>query len=79
MKELIMLAIVFIYGTVEILIGLSTDPLYFMPIEGNEVKEILGLGTVAYVIVYTIFMCVWVNAFYVIPILWKKYVKKNKE
>ena len=79
MKELIMLAIVFIYGTVEILIGLSTDPLYFMPIEGNEVKEILGLGSVAYVIVYTVFMCVWVNAFYVIPILWKKYIKKDKE
>ena len=79
LKELIMLAIVFAYGVVELLLDLSTDPLYFMPIDGNEVKDILGLGSVTYVIVYTLFLCVWVNAFYIIPMLWKKYVKKEKE
>ncbi|MBE5740778.1 MAG: hypothetical protein E7349_08050 [Clostridiales bacterium] len=79
MKELIMLVIVFAYGVFELLLDLSTDPLYFMPIEGNEVKEILGLGSVAYVIVYTIFLCVWINAFYLIPMLWKKFVKKEKK
>ena len=74
-----MLVIVFAYGVFELLLDLSTDPLYFMPIEGNEVKEILGLGSVAYVIVYTIFLCVWINAFYLIPMLWKKFVKKEKK
>lgn len=79
LKEIIMLVIVFAYGVFEILMELSTDPLYFMPIDGNEVKDILGLGSVPYVILYALFLCVWINAFYVIPMLWKKYVKKNKE
>lgn len=79
LKEIIMLVIIFAYGVFELLLDLSSDPLYFMPIEGNEVKEILGLGSVAYVIVYTLFLCIWINAFYVIPWVWKKYVKKSKE
>ena len=79
LKELIMFAVVFVYGALEIVMGLSTDPMYFMPIDGNEVKEIFGFDTVTYVIVYTVFLVVWVNAFYVIPLLWKKYVKKDKE
>ena len=79
LKELIMLAVVFAYGVIEILLDLSTDPLYFMPIEGNEVKEILGLGSVAYVILYSVFLCVWINTFYVIPMLWKKYAKKKEQ
>ena len=74
-----MFAVVFVYGALEIVMGLSTDPMYFMPIDGNEVKEIFGFDTVTYVIVYTVFLVVWVNAFYVIPLLWKKYVKKDKE
>ena len=77
LKEIVMLAVVFAYGVLELALDLSSDPLYFLPIAGNEVKEILGLGSVAYVIVYSLFLCVWVNAFYVIPILWKKYVKKT--
>ena len=79
MKELIMLAVVFIYATFEILIGIEANPMYFMPIDGNEVKDILGLCSTAYVLVYALFVCVWINAFYVIPMLWKKYVKKDKE
>ena len=79
LKEIIMLVVVFAYGVVELLLDLSTDPLYFMPIEGNEVKTILGLGSVEYVIVYTLFLCVWINAFYVIPILWNKYIRKDKK
>ena len=78
LKELILFAIVFAYGVVELMLDLSTDPLYFMPIDGNEVKDILGLGSVAYVILYSIFLCVWINAFYIIPMLWKKFVKKQK-
>ena len=76
LKELLLLVAVFAYGTLELFLDLSSDPLYFMPIEGNEVKTILGLGSVAYVIVYSLFLCVWINAFYVIPMLWKKYSKK---
>ena len=78
LKELILFAIVFAYGVLELMLDLSTDPLYFMPIDGNEVKDILGLGSVAYVILYSIFLCVWINAFYIIPMLWKKFVKKQK-
>ncbi|MBQ3235807.1 MAG: hypothetical protein IJA97_06595 [Clostridia bacterium] len=77
MKELIMLAVIFVYAVVELLLDLSSDPLYFMPIEGNEVKEILGLGSVAYVILYTVFLCVWINAFYLIPMLKNKLSKKK--
>ncbi len=79
LKELILLAVVFVYGVLELKLNLSTDPLYFMPIAGNEVKEILGLDSVPYVIVYSLFLCVWINAFYVIPMLWKKFVKKKEE
>lgn len=77
MKELIMFAIVYVYGVIELLLDLSSDPLYFMPIEGNEVKEILGMGSVVYVIVYVLFICVWVNAFYLIPMLKNKLSKKK--
>ncbi|MBE7084592.1 MAG: hypothetical protein E7368_00880 [Clostridiales bacterium] len=79
LKEIIMFAIVFVYGTLELpyFLDLSSDPLYFMPIDGNEVKEILGLGTAAYVIVYTLFLLLWVNAFYLIPMLWRKIFKKE--
>ena len=73
-----MFAIVFAYAVLELKLNLSSDPLYFMPIEGNEVKEILGLGSVPYVIIYVIFLCVWVNAFYLIPMLWKKLAKKKQ-
>ena len=79
LKELILFAVVFVYGVVELMLDLSTDPLYFMPVDGNEVKEILGLGSVSYVILYSIFLCVWVNAFYVIPMLWKKFTKKQEQ
>lgn len=79
MKELILLAIIFAYAVVELLLDLSSDPLYFMPIDGNEVKEILGLGSVPYVILYSVFLCVWFNAFYVIPMLYKKFINRKKE
>jgi hypothetical protein len=77
MKELMMFAIVYVYGVIELLLDLSSDPLYFMPIEGNEVKEILGMGSVIYVIVYVLVICVWVNAFYLIPMLKNKLSKKK--
>lgn len=76
LKEIILLACVFAYAFIEIyLLNIATDPLYFMP--NNEVQEILGMGYPVYVIVYVLFLCVWVNAFYLIPLLWKKYVKKG--
>lgn len=78
LKELILLVVMFAYGVLELLLDLSTDPLYFMPIEGNEVKDILGLGSVSYVILYSVFLCVWFNAFYIIPMLWKKFIKKEE-
>lgn len=72
LKELIMLAVIYVYAVIELLLDLSSDPLYFMPIDGNEVKDILGLGSVPYVMLYVVFICVWFNAFYVIPMLFNK-------
>ena len=82
LKEIIMFAVVFAYGVMELpfLLDLSNDPLYFVPTSAqytNDVQDILGLGSVAYIVVYTVFLLVWVNAFYLIPMLWKKVVKKQ--
>lgn len=66
-KDLICLALVFIYASFEIwVLDISSNPLYFLPADDNEVQNILGLGNVAYVIVYFLFLAVWVNSFYLI-------------
>jgi hypothetical protein len=76
LKELILLAIIFIYTRAEIALDLSADPLYFLPVAGNEAKAMLGLSSVVYVTLYTSFLCVWINAFYLIPLLYQKCHKK---
>ena len=76
LQELILLAIIFIYTRAEIALDLSIDPLYFLPMAENEAQAIVGLGNTAYVTLYTIFLCVWINAFYTIPLLYQKYHKK---
>ena len=66
-KDLICLAVIFVYAILEIwVIKIADNPLYFMPIEGNEVQEILGVGNALYVVIYTIFLIVFVNVFYLI-------------
>ena len=66
-KDLICLAVIFVYACLEIwVLKISSDPLYFMPIEGNEVMEILGVGKALYVVIYCLFLTVFVNSFYLI-------------
>ena len=64
-KELVYLAVTFIYGFIEIyLLKIEADPLYFMP--NNEIQEIVGLGYPLYLILYILFLCVFFSAFYAI-------------
>ena len=66
-KDLICLAVIFVYACLEIwVLRISSDPLYFMPIAGNEVMEILGVGGALYVIIYTLSLIVFINIFYLI-------------
>ena len=77
MKEGIMLVCVFAYALVEIyVLKIEPDPLCFMA--NNDVQKVLGMGYGGYLAVYAIFLCVWFNAFYLIPMLWNKYVKKGR-
>lgn len=73
--EVIVLLSIYAYGSLEIILGIEKDPLYFMP--RNDVEVILGLPYIAYLILYIIFVFgVWFNSFYVFPIVYKK-VKNN--
>ena len=66
-KDLICLAVIFVYAILEIyVLKIADNPLYFLPIEGNEVSEIIGIGGVLYVILYFAFLVVFVNIFYLI-------------
>ena len=64
-KDLIVLAVIFLYAFYEIwVLGISDDPLYFMP--NNDVQNIIGLDYVPFLIIYIVFMAVYVNLFYLI-------------
>ncbi len=83
LKEIILFAIIFVYAILElpIILDLSFDPMYFIPTDTfagytNDVQDILGVGNALYLILYFAFLAVWVNAFYLIPILIKKLSKK---
>ena len=66
-KDLICLAVIFVYACIEIwILKISDNPLYFLPMEGNEVQEILGLGSTLYIIVYWAFLALFINLFYLI-------------
>ncbi|MGN1212432.1 MAG: hypothetical protein ACI4TZ_00125 [Christensenellales bacterium] len=72
-KELIGLAVIFIYAFLEIyVLKIESDPLYFMP--GNDIQEILGISSGLYIALYAIFMIVYWNIFYLIAD--RKNVKK---
>ena len=64
-KDLICLGVIFLYAFYEIwVLGISDDPLYFMP--DNDVQNILGLEYPAFLIIYIVFMFIYVNLFYLI-------------
>ncbi len=66
-KDIICLLVIFAYALIEIyVLKIADNPLYFLPIKGNEVQEILGVGNTLYVVIYTVFLIVFVNIFYLI-------------
>ena len=72
-KELICLAVTFIYGFIEIfLLKIEADPLYFMP--GNEIQEIFGMDYPVYIVLYILFLIVYFCAFYAV----QHFVTKKK-
>ncbi len=71
-KELICLAGTFLYGTMELFLDLSTDPLYFMPV--SDARVVLGLSYPVYLVLYIVFLCVYFSAFYFV-----QYKAQNKE
>lgn len=73
-KELICLAVIFLYSFLEIwVLKISDDPLYFMP--GNDVQEIVGLSYSLFIQIYLLFLFIYVNIFYVIGD--RKYIFKD--
>ncbi len=62
--ELIGIAAIFLYAALEIILGIEADPLYFMP--GNDVMDILGLAHSLYVVLYSAFLTLYFNLFYLI-------------
>ena len=78
-KDMICLAVIMVYACIEIwILKISDNPLYFLPMEGNEVQEILGLGSTLYIIVYWAFLALFINLFYLINDR-KNVFKKHKK
>lgn len=66
-KDAVCLLVVFGYACFETwVLKIADNPLYFLPMEGNEVQEILGVGNALYVVIYIVFLVVFMNIFYLI-------------
>lgn len=66
-KDLVCVAVIFVYALFEMyVLKIADNPLYFMPIPGNEIQEILGVGAALYVVIYCAFLAVFINIFYLI-------------
>lgn len=63
-KILILLAGVFAYGALEILLDIEPDPLFFMP--GSDVQDFLGVGYGVFLVIYAGFLAVYFNVFYLV-------------
>lgn len=63
-KMLILLAGVFAYGAPEILLDIEPDPLFFMP--DSDVQDFLGVGYGVFLVIYTVFLAVYCNVFYLV-------------
>ncbi len=59
-----LLCCVFGYASALILLKIEKDPLYFMP--GNDVQAFLGVNYSAFLVIYTVFLFVYFNAFYLV-------------
>jgi len=75
-KELICMAIIYVYGFIEIfVIKIEKDPLYFMP--DGEVQAFLGVEYSMYLVIYIVFLIVWFNSFYLIQLIISKLREKK--
>lgn len=63
-KTAAMLAGMFAYATLEILLGIESDPLMFLP--GSEVQDFLGVSYPLFLVIYIVFLAVWFSSFYLV-------------
>ena len=65
-KDLICLAVIFVYACIEIwILKISDNPLYFLPGD-NDIQDIIGVGNRLYVVIYIAFVTLFINLFYII-------------
>lgn len=73
-KVALCFVVIFAYAFLEIyVLKIEADPLYFMP--GNDVMDILGVGHLLYVVIYSVFMLLFVNLFFIINEAKRKHTK----
>lgn len=81
LKELIAFGCVLVYVAALTVVlkalGREIDPMYFRA--NNALQTMLGLRYAVYLALYFVGLCIWINAFYLIPMIWKKYISKGKE
>ncbi|MBE7074820.1 MAG: hypothetical protein E7376_02445 [Clostridiales bacterium] len=76
-KVVLCFVVIFAYAFLEIyVLKIEADPLYFMP--GNDVMDIIGVNHSLYLVLYSIFLLVYVNLFYVINEFKRKKAKKER-
>ncbi|MBR5192665.1 MAG: hypothetical protein IKW33_04570 [Clostridia bacterium] len=63
-KELIAFAILALYILIEILLNIEGDPFYFLP--NNDVQEIVSLSYPLFITLYSFFIIIYFNIFYLI-------------
>ncbi len=71
LTEIILFACMFAYAFALTVFLKTPDPMYFAQAKW-------GLPYAVYLALYVVGLLVWVNAFYVIPILWNKWIRKGK-
>ena len=76
-KELIVLAIIYIYSGLIVYLNFYSDPMYYMP-NGDIQAGILGIDYSLYITLYIVFLIVYINAFYLISERKNIFKKKNK-
>ena len=70
-KEGVCLALLIVYTFLEIyVLKINSDPFYFMP--NNEVMKILGMDYSLFLPLFLVFIVVYLNAYYLIPMLKKR-------
>ena len=63
-KELICFAVLIVYTFLEIYFKIESDPFYF--VANNDIQDIVGMAYSLYLPMYLIFICVYVNLYYLI-------------